>query len=313
MKCLSNYKILVFVNEKISGIPSRIRVNYETVARFKKEFRNYIAIYLSHIRNSFPIEAISRSGEVIVIESQAHLTAHLLGLKFISFDRSTDVTELEINGQKIKLAGLQYGGDLGVFTGAYNVDVRGKIVLDIGANIGDSAIHFINSGAARVIAVEADPFTFDILRRNVELNDLTDRILPVNAAVSGELGMLRIPKRKSNAIGTSANSLRYPEGTRGVEVVKKTLESFIEEFKINSAVLKLDCEGCEYDAILKTEGIQIINAFDQIALEYHYGAEKIENFLKELLYKVEVTPERKYYSKNSVPHIMHIGMIHARK
>jgi FkbM family methyltransferase len=308
VKCLSSNKIFVQVNEKISGIPSRIRVNYETVARFRKKFRNYIAIYLSHIRNSFPIEAIDRSGEVIVIESQAHLTAYLMGLKFVSYDESTDVTKLEINGQKIKLSGLQYGGDLGVFTGAYNIDVRGRTVLDIGANIGDSAIHFINSGASRVIAVEADPFTFDILRRNVELNDLADKILPVSAAVSGELGILKIPYRNSNA-----NSFRYPDGTQGVEVVKKTLESFIEEFKINSAVLKLDCEGCEYDAILKTDGKQIINAFDQIALEYHYGAEKINNFLKELLYTVESTPERRYYNKNSVPHIMHIGMIHARK
>ena len=299
--------------EKILGLPSRIRINYEIVTKFKKKFRNYIVVYLLYIRNSFPIKAILHSGEIVVIESQAHLTANLLGIKFLSYDKSTDFTELETNGFKIKLVGLQYGGDLGVFMGEYNVYVKDKVVLDIGANIGDSAIYFINSGASKVIAVEADPFTFDLLERNVELNGLANMIIPFNAAVSEKSGILKIPYRRSSTIGTGANSFRYPEGSAGVEVMKITLESLIEKYQINSGVLKIDCEGCEYDAVFGTDGNQIVNAFDEIILEYHYGAEKIKSILDELCYITEVTPEKKYYNKSSIPHIMHIGMIHAKR
>ena len=37
------------------------------------------------------------------------------------------------------------------------VDVRGKTVVDVGAFVGDSAIHFALKGARRVIAVEPHP------------------------------------------------------------------------------------------------------------------------------------------------------------
>jgi len=31
-----------------------------------------------------------------------------------------------------------------------------------------------------------------------------------------------------------------------------TLEKIVEDYKINEGVLKLDCEGCEYEIILDT-------------------------------------------------------------
>lgn len=300
-KYLSGDKISLALIEKIVGIPTKLRVNYETVTSFKKEFGNYIEIYMSNIRNSFSTKAVLHFGEIVVIESQVQLTAYLFKLKIRSYDKLTDITELEINGSKIKLAGLQCGEDLGVFTGAYNIDVRDKFVLDVFANICDSAIHFINSGAFRVVTVEVVPFSFNLLRKNVEINGLSDVIIPINGAVSAKSGIFNIPYRRSNAIGTGVNSLRYPDCPPGVEFVKKTLGSFIEEFDIESEVLKVDCEGCEYEALLGAEGNRIINAFDEIALEYHYGAERIENFLRELHYTVEATPEKSITIKIPFP------------
>ena len=301
------------VLEIVTGFPTRIRINYEGINKFRKIFRNYFEIYMSHIKNNFPVNGILRDGNVVKIESPAHLMTMLLDLRYLRYDELTDITEFEADGTMIRLAGLNYGGDLGVFTGTYNIDVKNRIVLDIGANIGDSAVHFINSGASSVIAVEADPFTFDLLRKNVEINSLDKKVILINAAISSKSGILRIPYRKANVIGTAANLLRYPDGSEGVEVKQMTLGSLIEEYQVSAAVMKMDCEGCEYSAFLDTEDSRVTNAFNEIAIEYHYGSEKLRKYFEKNGYKVEVTPEKKYYNKGTIPHIMHLGTMYARK
>ena len=237
----------------------------------------------------------------------------LLGYEFLGYDRTTDVTEFKVEGRTIRLAGLDSGGDLGVFKNAYKVNVSNKTVLDIGANIGDRALHFLNSGAEKVIAVEADPYTFHLLERNIEINELNDRIIPLNAAVSDASGIIRIPYRNVNVIGTGADQKKYPEGTVGVAVPKVSLMSMIQEYNIVASVLKMDCEGCEYDAILPTGPEALRNAFSDIAIEYHYGALRLAEYLKKNHFNVEYSPKESYYNKSSIPHRMSLGMLYASR
>ena len=39
-------------------------------------------------------------------------------------------------------------------------------------------------------------------------------------------------------------------------------------------MLKMDCEGCEYDSILNTDD-EILKKFSTIILEYHYGYQNL--------------------------------------
>ncbi len=56
-------------------------------------------------------------------------------------------------------------------------------MLDVGANVGDSAVQVLNAADGRVLCVEADPFYLDFLHRNV---DADARIDVVEALVSPE-------------------------------------------------------------------------------------------------------------------------------
>jgi hypothetical protein len=63
-------------------------------------------------------------------------------------------------------------------------------VLDIGAFVGDTALYYARRGAF-VVAVEPLPSNYETMLRNLELNpELKPRIIPINAAISGEDGFV---------------------------------------------------------------------------------------------------------------------------
>ena len=67
--------------------------------------------------------------------------------------------------------------------------IEGKVLLDIGANIGTTSIPAVTQwGASRVLAVEPEAENFRLLRCNVILNDLDDRIDCVKHVVTNHSG-----------------------------------------------------------------------------------------------------------------------------
>ena len=87
-----------------------------------------------------------------------------------------------------------YAPILDVFEfGEYSfVDVKDRIVVDIGANVGDSSIYFALKGAKKVIAIEPHPKAFEELVSNTKLNGLETIVIPVNAAVASKAGEICI-------------------------------------------------------------------------------------------------------------------------
>ena len=72
----------------------------------------------------------------------------------------------------------------------------GNLFVDIGANIGVYSI-LAASKKAKVIAVEPVPSTFEMLKKNIILNDFQDLIEPLNIAISNKKEILNF----SNNIG----------------------------------------------------------------------------------------------------------------
>ena len=64
--------------------------------------------------------------------------------------------------------------------------LSGRDVIDVGANVGDSALYFILHGARKVIAVEPLPNVAKCAEENLRLNDVADKMKIVNAALGGE-------------------------------------------------------------------------------------------------------------------------------
>jgi FkbM family methyltransferase len=66
------------------------------------------------------------------------------------------------------------------------LDVKGRIVIDAGAFIGDSAIYFALKGAKKVIAIEPYPSAHAEMLENIKLNSLEGLIVTVNAGLASK-------------------------------------------------------------------------------------------------------------------------------
>jgi FkbM family methyltransferase len=139
-----------------------------------------------------------------------------------------------------------YASILEVFeSGEYSfINVKNRIVIDIGAYIGDSSIYFALRGAKKVIAIEPHPEAFKEMIENINLNNLEGIVIPVNAGLASGPGEICVENVDVNeTIGT------YHKLSRCDTLVPAiTLADVIKRFAIDHrAVLKMDCEGCEFD------------------------------------------------------------------
>jgi len=90
------------------------------------------------------------------------------------------------------------------------------------------------------------------------------------------------------------------ENVDGVEVRIKSLNKVVNELGIENAVMKIDCEGCEYDVINK-ENMDSLRKFSHIMGEYHYGYDKLKEVLEEAGFEFSATkpaPFYAYFNKN---------------
>jgi len=121
-------------------------------------------------------------------------------------------------------------------------EIRDKVILDIGAYIGDSVFYFLHKGARHVIAIEPVPEHFEILQ-------LSTKNLPVtclNCSVGG-----RIPLANED-IGKQRYGLRKQFRTIGNEqIILSTpcddIAKLVEQYNVD--IIKMNCEGCEYHVV----------------------------------------------------------------
>jgi len=75
-------------------------------------------------------------------------------------------------------------------------------------------------------------------------------------------------------------------------------------------VMKMDCEGCEYDAIASSKRVGEIK---QIQIEYHYGPERLLEALKNAGFEVKATKPMKYYDPHALNPDKSLGYVYAWK
>ena len=63
------------------------------------------------------------------------------------------------------------------------LSTKDNIVIDIGGNIGDSAIFFAISGAQKVFSIEPQLKSYSSMLENIAINNLEKIIYPINAGV----------------------------------------------------------------------------------------------------------------------------------
>ncbi len=147
-------------------------------------------------------------------------------------------------------------------------DLKDQVVVDVGAFIGDTAIAFARRGAY-VHAFEPLAQLAGYITRNASLNGVADRVVvhPVGLSDRDNEIVIKTPSEQRITLVDAATYLR----NAGVG---------------NPYLLKLDCEGCEYD-LLANEPFWALMRPEHILMEFHRGADALAKILQERGYRVE--------------------------
>jgi len=207
---------------------------------------------------------------------------------------SKDYEELtiSINKNKYVISGWYLGDLPECFLGNhYTVsDFTNKSVLDIGSNICDSSISFINQGAKYVIAVEPSKINYLHAMKNITNNKLVDEITLLNMGLSSVNELLYIEDGSGLAYNLTTVS-------NGVPLQVHTLEFYANMITDKNPILKMDCEGAEYDSLLKTSD-DVIKKFETIILEFHNGHQVLVDRLESLGFVCNVDVNMNQKAKN---------------
>jgi FkbM family methyltransferase len=160
------------------------------------------------------------------------------------------------------------------FRREYPVRREMRTIVDAGANIGlFSLFAAVTAPAARVLALEPFPATYDRLSRNIRANSLHERVTCLPLALAGHNGTRVMDGRPT--IGSQFRSLQPQEnGTASVAVEAASLDSLLDGEALDRVdMLKLDIEGSEYEVVAGASDGALCRCA-VIALEYHPGGDK---------------------------------------
>jgi len=261
---------------------------FSLVYAYYRTYENYKDVLLNVLREKYPFQAKLRDGRVVEINNNNRgvayfYTVYLTKLHITRLE--DDVIEFIFDNKKV----IFYDWDKGDLAGSFAyhdydfLDVTNRTVVDVGANIADTAIYFALRGAKRVIAFEPFPKIFEIAERNVNATGFEDKIILVNAGC-GYDGEVRVEEDVESIASTQLKGFG-----EGVKIPMYSLNTIVSKFNVEKgSVLKVDCEGCEYD-LFRNASREALDRFDQIEIEYHYGYKELVNILKKNGFKTKNT------------------------
>jgi FkbM family methyltransferase len=159
-------------------------------------------------------------------------------------------------------------------------------IVDCGSNIGISVLYFKKLyPKAEIIAFEPDPDNYELLLKNIEVNNLKD-ITAYNLALSDKVGEIDLfyESDKSSTIGNTT-SPQWGDRKDFIKLSVKTdkLSVYIADKDID--FLKLDVEGVEYQVFQDIKSS--LPKVENLAFEYHHTNAKDDtekyNFILDLL------------------------------
>lgn len=208
----------------------------------------------------------------------------------IKFENNFSTMVLELSPEKQLFFDGWWLGDIhsSFIGGVYSkISFKDRTIVDVGANIADSSIYFATKGAKRVIALEPFPKNFNFGQTNIKKNSFEDVIELILSGCSAKTSKIQIDPNLSGL------SYKMEEAKGGQMINQITLKQISEKYQIDAGLLKMNCEGCEYDVILNTPEKTLKN-FSEILIQYHDGGEILSKRLSNIGFSIE---EKKYSSK----------------
>jgi FkbM family methyltransferase len=234
-------------------------------------------------------------------------------MKLYCFDESSK------NSRTVKL--FNYETDESFFLNEFSKIEKGWTVVDVGSEYGYYAIRagLLVGNEGKVMAIEPHPATFQLLKKNMRLHRVTDRVIAVNKAASNKTGKGKLFETFLDPGGASIAPRRglydwdkarlrrllgfIKDGSifklisskfvqTNYEVPIDTLDKIIQENNLEKIdLIKVDVEGAEFDVL--NGAISTLRKDKPILLiEVHHGCvwkpETLYQFLRDFGYALSL-------------------------
>jgi len=172
-----------------------------------------------------------------------------------------------------------------------NVDFKpGDVVIDIGANVGSVSIMLAKKYPfLKIYSYEAHPINFQNLQKNIKENNVSNIKAFNNAVFSEDNYFIDISLNIDNtgASNSFIDPEEYPDlyekEYSSVQVPTISLDTIIKENDIqNIKLLKMDCEGAEFDIFSNSELINQV-PLENVGIEIHLFMERLGKNRNELV------------------------------
>ena len=203
------------------------------------------------------------TGDDVEIRYGDGLWIHRAGPHFFPDGKRFDYLSSEFG--RWKMQADQYFASANEFWLQHYHPKKGDVIIDVGAGHGEDTLLFSKAAGetGRVIAVEAHPPSFAILKTFCQLNGLRN-VVPLHLALMDRPGTVRVVESES---GWTMNTVQN-NGASGISVTASTVDEICREHDVTHVnFLKMNIEGSERYALL---GMTLIMPkIDQICIACH--------------------------------------------
>jgi FkbM family methyltransferase len=147
---------------------------------------------------------------------------------------------------------------------------EGDVVIDVGAHVGLFSIYLAKRWPAlKVFAFEPFPTNFRNCAENLQLNGVTNVMLSPKA-IANDNRLLNMATDPRNSGGASAVVRTFESNGIVADLASMTLDEVFSIHEIDRCkLLKIDCEGMEYEILL---GARVLHKVEYLAGEFHASA-----------------------------------------
>ncbi len=285
-----------------------------TLRSLRRTYRNWVAISVALLfRSSSPYRVVLKDGADLGVPARRELLFQLADARDAGWSIRGGGDGFVVLGPRpgVSLAarwsvGFDVENAIEVFKdGVYAAPVEGRVVIDVGASIGDAALFFASEGASRVVALEPNPDSYRLAERNVAGSRFRDRItlLPVAAGAKDGSAELRMPSAVPNAASLAPAPAAESRWTfdRSVTVQVRSLDALILESATERVgLLKIDCQGSEYGLVASVSPLAW-SLVDAVILEFTNGPADLPSRFRSLGFDVVTSPGNRGYVRASRP------------
>lgn len=208
----------------------------------------------------------------------ADIALSLIGWKVWKVRRSRKVFYTTRSGERFMMR--RFAGDSNAIWEEYEDRVydpflppikKGDWIVDAGGHIGTFAIDMVRRfEGIRVASLEPDEDSRELFNLNIEINSVGKRMKVLPWGIAGRTGRRKF---KSDSAMTMGSRL-VKRSEEGVFVECVSLAELFQRLEIHRCVLlKMDCEGAEYETLLSCPNA-VLKKVDTILVEWHAGGDR---------------------------------------